>query len=180
MPHFVLVVSSVPRCPFTCQHLSSLAAAFLRLSSSFGKFYFYIFFCFSNFLKCLPRETSSSTSVQVNKIISSMFCRRCWIDFTAGEDYVVCAGPCAWPYHATCAAVPRELARELRRNSANNFANNFARSAGAGIEASSGSGSSSSSGFGSGMEWYCRNCRQLYRLQLYFEVATSETCSCPI
>ncbi|KRG07112.1 uncharacterized protein Dmoj_GI26227 [Drosophila mojavensis] len=55
-----------------------------------------------------------------------MFCRRCWIDFTAGEeDYVVCAGPCAWPYHATCAAVPRELARELRRSSSNNFDTNF-------------------------------------------------------
>lgn len=78
------------------------------------------------------------------QIISNMFCRRCWIDFTTGEDYIVCSGPCAWPYHATCARVPRDLARELRRSSSGNFA---------------------------GMEWYCRNCRQLYRLQLYFEVA---------
>lgn len=82
-----------------------------------------------------------------------MFCRRCWIDFTTGEDYVVCCGPCAWPYHATCARVPRDLARELRRNE------------------SKGRGTGGSSDNFAGMEWYCRNCRQLYRLQLYFEVA---------
>lgn len=110
-----------------------------------------------------------------------MFCRRCWIDFTAGEeDYVVCAGPCAWPYHATCAAVPRELARELRRSRSNNFDTNFASfGIGLGLGSSLGLGPRAGSGSssGSGMEWYCHNCRQLYRLQLYFEVAISETCS---
>lgn len=106
------------------------------------------------FLSVLPCETPSSSlsaaaaAAVGPQIISNMFCRRCWIDFTTGEDYIVCSGPCAWPYHATCARVPRDLARELRRTSDASSSSNFAS-----------------------MEWYCRNCRQLYRLQLYFEVA---------
>ncbi|ALC49203.1 CG43921 [Drosophila busckii] len=87
-----------------------------------------------------------------------MFCRRCWIDFTASENYVVCAGPCAWPYHATCANLSRDMARELATSSSSDFATTSS----------------------AGLEWYCRNCRQLYRLQLYFEIAICDDYSLPV
>ncbi|KPU75189.1 uncharacterized protein Dana_GF27962 [Drosophila ananassae] len=75
-----------------------------------------------------------------------MFCRRCWIDFRAGEHPPVeCSGPCGRRFHHRCVLVPGEVARVLRGQDSG------------------------------GLEWYCHNCRQLYRLQLYFEVATDCT-----
>lgn len=81
------------------------------------------------------------------EIIGNMFCRLCWIDFNAGEAMVECAGPCGSCFHRNCVdCVTGDVAHIL----------------------------ATGGGYYSGLEWYCRTCRQLYRLQVYFEVAISE------
>jgi len=80
--------------------------------------------------------------------IGNMFCRLCWIDFNVDEAAVECAGPCGSRFHRDCVDVTGDVAQQLLATDGGYLH--------------------------SGLEWYCRTCRQLYRLQVYFEVAISE------